>query len=406
MEEKMIKLSKKYLLMAAFIIIFGLASFMGTTNKMYDELKLFTDALSLIQTNYVEDVEPKKLIYGALAGMTRALDPFSQFMEPDAYKETKVETEGEFGGLGIRIEIKDDILTVIAPMEGTPAYRKGVLPGDRIVKIDGKETKGLSLMEAVKRLRGPKGTQVTISIYREGEKELLDIAIERDIIKVASVKYKMVTDKIGYLKINEFTEKTASDLDSALGELEKAKAEKLIIDLRNNPGGLLNVCLDICSQFVGDSKLLLSIKGRDKRMNQTFMANKVLKHTQWPLVVLVNRGSASASEILSGVIQDYKRGPVVGTKTFGKGSVQTVIPLSDGSGLRLTTAKYYLPSGRSIHEIGVTPDIIVEMSKEDELKLMMQNDGIPLKAGEKPAKDTILEKAIEILNTGKTPTKG
>lgn len=402
----MIKLSKKYLLMAAFIIIFGLASFMGTTNKMYDELKLFTDALSLIQTNYVEDVEPKKLIYGALAGMTRALDPFSQFMEPDAYKETKVETEGEFGGLGIRIEIKDDILTVIAPMEGTPAYRKGVLPGDRIVKIDGKETKGLSLMEAVKRLRGPKGTQVTISIYREGEKELLDIAIERDIIKVASVKYKMVTDKIGYLKINEFTEKTASDLDSALGELEKAKAEKLIIDLRNNPGGLLNVCLDICSQFVGDSKLLLSIKGRDKRMNQTFMANKVLKHTQWPLVVLVNRGSASASEILSGVIQDYKRGPVVGTKTFGKGSVQTVIPLSDGSGLRLTTAKYYLPSGRSIHEIGVTPDIIVEMSKEDELKLMMQNDGIPLKAGEKPAKDTILEKAIEILNTGKTPTKG
>ena len=170
----MIKISKKYLLMVGFIIIFGLVSFMGTTNKMYDELKLFTDALSLIQTNYVEDVEPKKLIYGALAGMTRALDPFSQFMEPDAYKETKVETEGEFGGLGIRIEIKDDILTVIAPMEGTPAYRKGVLPGDRIVKIDGKDTKGLSLLEAVKRLRGPKGTLVTITVYREGEKDLLD----------------------------------------------------------------------------------------------------------------------------------------------------------------------------------------------------------------------------------------
>ena len=217
------------------------------------------------------------------------------------------------------------------------------------------------------------------------------------------MKYKMVTDKIGYLKINEFTEKTADDVDAALGEMEKAKAEKLIIDLRNNPGGLLNVCLDICGQFVGDGKLLLSIKGRDKRMNQTFMANKVLKHKQWPLVVLVNRGSASASEILSGVIQDYKRGPVIGTKTFGKGSVQTVIPLSDGSGLRLTTAKYYLPSGRSIHEIGVTPDIIVEMSKEDELKLMMQNDGIPLKAGDKPAQDIILEKAIGMLSTDKTP---
>ena len=219
------------------------------------------------------------------------------------------------------------------------------------------------------------------------------------------MKYKMVTDKIGYLKINEFTEKTADDVDAALGEMEKAKAEKLIIDLRNNPGGLLNVCLDICGQFVGDGKLLLSIKGRDKRMNQTFMANKVLKHKQWPLVVLVNRGSASASEILSGVIQDYKRGPVIGTKTFGKGSVQTVIPLSDGSGLRLTTAKYYLPSGRSIHEIGVTPDIIVEMSKEDELKLMMQNDGIPLKAGDKPAQDIILEKAIGMLSTDKTPVK-
>ena len=400
------KIGNKYVLMGMFIIVFGFFSFSGTTTKMYDELKLFTDTMSLIQTNYVEDVEPKKLIYGALSGMARSLDPYSQFMEPDAYKETKVETEGEFGGLGIRIELKDEILTVVAPIEGTPAYRKGVLAGDRIIKIDGKETKGLSLLEAVKRLRGPKGTQVTITVYREGEKDLLDFTIERDIIKIESVKYKMLSDNIAYLKINEFTEKTAADVDNALTELEKQKAGKLVIDLRNDPGGLLNTCLDVCSQFVGEGKLLLSIKGRDKKMNQEFHSGKTLKHAQWPIVVLINKGSASASEILSGVIQDYKRGLIMGSKSFGKGSVQTVIPLSDGCGLRLTTAKYYLPSGRSIHEIGITPDAVVEMTKEDEVKLMMQNDGIPLKSGDKPVKDLQLEKAIETLKTGKPPVKG
>lgn len=398
-------LSKKYVFMILFIALFGFVSFTGTTSVMYDELKLFSEGLDRIQSNYVEEVDPKKLIYGALSGMARSLDPYSQFMEPDMYNETKVETEGEFGGLGIRIEIKDDILTVVAPIEGTPAYRQGVLPGDRIIKIEGQETKGLSLIEAVKRLRGPKGTKVSITIYREGAKDLLDFAMVRDIIKIESVKYKMLSDKLAYVKINEFTEKTAQDLDSALIALEKGTAEKLILDLRNDPGGLLNTCIEVCKQFIGDNKLLLSIRGRDSKMNQQFMADKTVKHKQWPMVVLVNRGSASASEILSGVIQDYKRGKIIGAKTFGKGSVQTVMPMSDGSGLRLTTAKYYLPSGRSIHEIGVTPDIIVEMAREDEVKLMMQNDGIPLKAGEKPVKDLIMEKAIEILKAGKDIAK-
>lgn len=394
-------LSKRYIFMVLFIVVFGLVSFTGTTTKMYDELKLFSEGLERIQSNYVEEVDPKKLIYGALSGMARSLDPYSQFMEPDMYNETKVETEGEFGGLGIRIEIKDEILTVVAPIEGTPAYKQGVLPGDRIIKIDGKETKGLSLLEAVKRLRGAKGTKVAITIYREGAKDLLEFTIIRDIIKIESVKYRMLNDKLGYIKINEFTEKTALDLDQALSALEKANAEKLIIDLRNNPGGLLNTCIEVCKQFIGENKLLLSIRGRDAKMNQQFIADKNAKHKKWPMVVLVNRGSASASEILSGVIQDYKRGKILGAKTFGKGSVQTVMPMSDGSGLRLTTAKYYLPSGRSIHEIGVTPDIVVEIPREDEVKLMMQNDGIPLKPGEKPVNDLILDKAIEILQTGK-----
>ncbi len=390
-------LSKRYIFMVLFIVVFGLISFTGTTTKMYDELKLFSEGLERIQSNYVEEVDPKKLIYGALSGMARSLDPYSQFMEPDMYNETKVETEGEFGGLGIRIEIKDEILTVVAPIEGTPAYKQGVLPGDRITKIDGKETKGLSLLEAVKRLRGAKGTKVAITIYREGAKDLLEFTIVRDMIKIESVKYKMLNEKIGYIKINEFTEKTALDLDKALTALEKSNAEKLILDLRNNPGGLLNTCIEVCKQFIGDNKLLLSIRGRDTKMNQQFIADKTAKHKKWPMVVLVNKGSASASEILSGVVQDYKRGTILGAKTFGKGSVQTVMPMSDGSGLRLTTAKYYLPSGRSIHEIGVTPDIIVEIPREDEVKLMMQIEGIPLKSGEKPVKDLILEKAIEIL---------
>ncbi|MDD5131996.1 MAG: S41 family peptidase [bacterium] len=398
-------LSKRYIFMVLFIVVFGLISFTGTTTKMYDEVKLFTEGLDKIESNYVEEVDPKKLIYGALSGMTKSLDPYSQFMEPDMYNETKVETEGEFGGLGIRIEIKDDILTVVAPIEGTPAYRQGVLAGDRIVKIDGKETKGLSLLEAVKRLRGAKGTKVTITIYRENAKDLLDFTIVRDMIKIESVKYKMLDEKLGYIKINEFTEKTALDLDKALTALEKDKAEKLILDLRNNPGGLLNTCIEVCKQFIGENKLLLSIRGRDAKMNQQFIADKTARHKKWPMVILVNKGSASASEILSGVVQDYKRGKILGAKTFGKGSVQTVMPMSDGSGLRLTTAKYYLPSGRSIHEIGVTPDIIVEMPREDEVKLMMQNDGIPLKPGEKAVKDLILEKAIEILQPVKDVAK-
>ncbi|MDD5258589.1 MAG: S41 family peptidase [bacterium] len=396
-------LSKRYIFMVLFIVVFGMVSFTGTTTKMYDELKLFSEGLERIQSNYVEEVDPKKLIYGALSGMARSLDPYSQFMEPDMYNETKVETEGEFGGLGLRIEIKDEILTVVAPIEGTPAYKQGVLPGDRITKIDGKETKGLSLLESVKRLRGAKGTKVSITIYREGAKDLLEFTIVRDMIKIESVKYKMLNEKLGYIKINEFTEKTALDLDKALTALEKQNAEKLILDLRNNPGGLLNTCIEVCKQFIGDNKLLLSIRGRDTKMNQQFIADKDAKHKKWPMVILVNKGSASASEILSGVVQDYKRGRILGAKTFGKGSVQTVMPMSDGSGLRLTTAKYYLPSGRSIHEIGVTPDIIVEIPREDEVKLMMQHEGIPLKAGEKPVKDLILEKAIELLQPVKDP---
>ena len=379
----------------------SIADLHAASNEVYKELRLFADVLTLIQKYYVQEVDPEKLIYGALHGMTKSLDPYSGFMEPELYKEMKVETSGEFGGLGIRIAVKNGYLTVITPIPGTPAYKTGILPGDRIIKIEGEETKDITLYEAVTKLRGPKGTRVTISTMREGEKNLIDYTITRDIIEITSVSYKLLEADIGYIRINEFTEKTTEFLEKGLKDLEKNNIQSLVLDLRNNPGGLLGGAVEVGKKFIAEKKLIVYIEGRDKQNVQKFFADEVRSHPELPLVVLVNEGSASASEIVAGAIQDHKRGVVLGVQTFGKASVQTVLPLSDGSGLRLTTAKYFTPNGRSIHEKGITPDIVVEVSKEVKEQLMKEFEEIPLQDGEKKAKDIQLERAIDILKSTK-----
>jgi carboxyl-terminal processing protease len=329
------------------------------SNKTYEKLKVFTDCLEIIKKNYVEDVKTEDLITGAIEGMLSSLDPHSAYLDPDMYRELQVETKGSFGGLGIEIAIKDGILTVIAPIEDTPAYRAGIKAGDKIVKINEESTKGLNLMECVKRLRGPKGTRVTITIFREGFTKTQEVSMVRDIIKIQSVKYKTLEKGYGYLRISQFQEKTAADATKALEALQKenpAGVRGLILDLRNDPGGLLDEAVAVSDLFL-DNGVIVTIKGRNPEEKTVFNAHKEGTVPPWPMVVLVNQGSASASEIVAGALQDYGRAVIMGSRTFGKGSVQTVIPLDDGSGIRLTTARYYTPKGRTIHEKGIQPDI-------------------------------------------------
>lgn len=371
--------------------------------SIYSEIKLLIDVLNLIEEHYVEPVETKKLIYGAASGMVTTLDPFSQFMPPEVHKEMKTETEGVFGGLGIRISIRDEVLTVITPLPGTPAYRMGILPNDKIIKIEGVSTKGMTVNDAVKKMRGTPGTKVTITIFREGEKEPRDFTIVRELIKVDSIKSKLMEETIGYVRIIEFTAKTNQDLDLALNELKKQGMKKLILDLRNNPGGLLTVAVDVCREFLGQNKLIVYTQGRMPEQKQEFRANQQGAFDDLPLLLLVNKGSASGSEIVAGAMQDNRRGIIIGSTTFGKASVQSVIPLSDGSGLRLTTAKYYTPSGKVIHDKGIQPDIPITVIPETEAKIMMQEEEIYAQ-GEKAKKqvtgeqieDIVLKRALEV----------
>ena len=353
-------------------------------NEHYDRIKTFAEALSLIKKNYVEDVEDKDLLYGAVKGMLISLDPHSSFMTPDIYTEMKIDTKGEFGGLGIQISIKDNMLTVIAPIEDTPAYRLGVKAGDKIIKINDESTKDMSIYDAVSKLRGPKGTSVTITIIRKDLEEAKDITIIRDIIEIKSVKSRMLDDDIGYIKLLQFQQKTSDNLAEALKSLEEEKYNSLILDLRNNPGGLLNSSVDVAGQFLPPEKLVVSIKGREGDETE-FKTSVKGGNNKFNMIVLVNGGSASASEIVAGALQDWGRAVVLGTQTFGKGSVQTVIPLSDGSALRLTTARYYTPKGRSIQTTGIEPDIIVKLKtktgdkahpvmREKDLEHHLEND--------------------------------
>jgi len=329
----------------------------------YESIELFTDVLAIVKKSYVEEVDTKKLIYGAINGMLASLDPHSSFMPPETYKEMKIETKGTFGGLGIEISIKDGILTVISPIEDTPAYRAGIKAGDQILKIDDKFTKDLSIMDAVKRMRGTKGTKVTLSIMREGFDRPKEFPLVRDIIQVKSVKFKTLDEGYAYVRIAQFQEKTADDLHKALASLQetnKGKISGLVLDLRNDPGGLLDQAVKVAECFLDEGKLIVYTEGREKDSQMRFTSRKGEKQPNYPIVVLINSGSASASEIVAGALQDHKRAVVMGVQSFGKGSVQTILPLSDNSGLRLTTARYYTPSGRSIQAKGITPDITVE----------------------------------------------
>jgi carboxyl-terminal processing protease len=329
-------------------------------NVVYEKLKIFGDVLSAVQTSYVEEPDMDQLVEGAIKGMLQNLDPHSSYLTPDMLKQVEVETKGVFGGLGIEIGIKDGILTIIAPIEDTPADRAGLLAGDKIVKIEDDPTKDMTVMDAVKRLRGEPGTKVKIWVAREGVRELLPYTITRDIIKIRSVKTKDLGDGIGYVKLLQFQQDSTAELENAIRERKKGKegVRGLVLDLRNNPGGLLDQAVKVADKFIG-SGLIVYTDGRLEAQKYKYSAHKEGTYGDFPMVVLVNAGSASASEIVAGALQDHGRAIILGTRTFGKGSVQTILPLEDGSALRLTTARYYTPNGRSIQAKGIEPDIIV-----------------------------------------------
>jgi carboxyl-terminal processing protease len=331
----------------------------------YSKLKLFGDVLSVVQNSYVEEVSSDNLIKGAITGMIHTLDPHSSYLTPEMLKQVEVETKGTFGGLGIEIGMKDGFLTVIAPIEDTPAARAGLQAGDRIVRIENESTKNMNVMDAVKRLRGEPGTKVTIAVVRESSTDAKVYTITRDIIKVKSVRSKYLGDGIGYIRLAQFQQDSHAEVERAIQGFLKEKdgLKGLVLDLRNNPGGLLDQAVKIADEFI-DSGLIVYTDGRVEAQKTKYAAHKDGTYTGFPIVVLVNAGSASASEIVAGALQDHGRAIILGQRTFGKASVQTILPLDDGSALRLTTARYYTPNGRSIQAKGIEPDILVTDGRE------------------------------------------
>ncbi len=389
----------------------------SATDNTYEQMKLLVDVLGYIQDNYVDDTQTQKLVYGAAEGMVRTLDPFSQFLEPEMNREMKTETEGQFGGVGLRLNLKEEWLTVMTPMPGSPAYRLGILPNDRIAEIEGTPTKDMDMEDALKKMRGAPGTKVKIKVYRStGEArdavwKPKDFEITRELVKIESVVAKKLEGGVGYARIIEFSAKTSDDVNEALRALAKDGMTSLILDLRNNPGGLLSAAVEVSSLFLGEGKLIVYTQGRKPESRQDFTSGLKAPYANLPLVILINGGSASASEIVSGAMQDHKRAVVVGQRSYGKASVQSLIPLPDGSGLRLTVARYYTPLGRSIHRDeknktgGIPPDIAVTMSSDDEAKLYEQWEMIYAKdrkpqSAVKPedaVRDEQLDRAVELL---------
>lgn len=325
----------------------------------YRQLEIFANVLSILQENYLEEIDADTTIEGAISGMLLSLDPHSSYLTADDFDELREETRGNFSGVGIELTIRDSILTVISPIAGTPADKVGIMAKDMIVKINGEATKNMPSMEAVKLLHGPKGSKVTLSIYRDGWEKLKDFEIIRDIIPLHSVYGLTLEPGFAYIQITNFQEQTTNDLKDTLNTLNAESTIKgLVLDLRNNPGGLLDQAISVSDIFLEEG-LVVYTKGRVPEQNMTFQAHANNGKNTYPLVILVNEGSASASEIVAGAIQDHQRGVIVGSTTFGKGSVQTILPMPGGSGLRLTTARYYTPNGRSIQATGIVPDVEV-----------------------------------------------
>ncbi len=385
---KMVRVT--FLLAVLFGLTVSLLLMRGVENRVlaqgdgYEDLKVFSEALATLQKSYVEPVKTKDLAYGAIKGMLNALDAHSGFMPPEIYKEMQIDTKGEFGGLGIQIGVKENRLVVIAPIEGTPAEKAGILPGDVILKVDAHAfTQDVNLMDAVNKMRGARGTKVQLTIARSTHPEPLVFDLIREIIHIKSVKSKVLEPGVGYVRLTQFQEQTAGDLRKALDVFQKENIHSLVLDLRNNPGGLLTSAVDVSQLFLESGKVIVSIRGRDAKQDEYMAENGGGALADIPMIVLVNEGSASASEIVSGAFQDWGRAVVLGTQTFGKGSVQTILPLSDGSALRLTTAKYYTPKGRSIQNTGITPDIVValpsakgprQITREKDLERHMKNE--------------------------------
>jgi carboxyl-terminal processing protease len=381
-------------------------------------LRLFSTVLDRVRQEYVdgEKLSYQDLIHGALKGMLNTLDPHSEFMEVSKYDDLKKDTQGEFGGVGIVISMKDNYLTVVAPMEDTPGFKAGILTGDRIVKIDGKSTEKFGLTEAVKRLRGLPDTEVTLTTFRPSSGQFKDHVLTRAKIKVDTVKdvdgkreFPLSEDNVGYIRLVQFGEATAGDLEDGLRKLESKGAESIVLDLRDNPGGLLDQAVQVCEKFLPAGQLIVSTEGRDAKTKSMYHGKGRGKHPAFPIVVLVNNGSASASEIVAGCLQDCTaksvcKAIVVGEQTFGKGSVQSILPLQDGSALRLTTAKYYTPSHKVIHEKGITPDIIVPMSDDEMRNVLLKRtpggiESLPEKEQDqvRNARDAQLERAMDLL---------
>jgi carboxyl-terminal processing protease len=383
--------------------IVGFASQGKQSEDEYKYLRIFTDALRIVKENYVEQVSMKDIIYGALNGMTKSLDPFSSFFTPKQYESFRQETEGEFGGVGIEIGMEKGRPVVISPIEGTPAFRAGIKAGDVILEVNGEDTSNMSLIDVVQRIRGKVGTKVQLTIYRKGMEKPMKIELERALIKIESVRWTTLGD-VGYIKLSQFNENVSVQVERALKELTSQKVKGVILDLRNDPGGLLSEAVNVADLFLPEGKLVVYTRSRNGETQKYFARRKPAVPDELPVIVLINRGSASASEIVAGALQDYKRAIILGEKSFGKASVQNIIPLEDGSALKLTVAHYYTPLGRLIHNKGIVPDVQVAMDEKQEealqeairqKKLEGKNGLILL-----PEKDPQLSKAIELIRSG------
>jgi len=383
--------------------IVGFASQGKQSEDEYKYMRMFADVLRIIKENYVEQVSMKDLIYGALNGMTKSLDPFSSFFTPKQYESFRQETEGEFGGVGIEIGMEKGRPVVISPIEGTPAFRAGIKPGDVILEIDGEDTSNMSLIDVVQRIRGKVGTKVQLTIYRKGMEKPMKIELERALIKIESVRWTTLGD-VGYIKLSQFNENVSVQVEKALKEIVSKRVKGIILDLRNDPGGLLSEAVSVADLFLPEGKLVVYTRSRNEETQKYFARRKPAVPDELPVIVLINKGSASASEIVAGALQDYKRAIILGEKSFGKASVQNIIPLEDGSALKLTVAYYYTPLGRLIHNKGIVPDVQVAMDEKQEealqeairqKKLEGKNGLILL-----PEKDPQLSKAIELIRSG------